>query len=75
MQKFQPDSAQDTGNSDEKSVVREELPLEASQNQTTTPRKTKWQLRWPSLIVGGILLLGAVVVGARLLPQAPGSQP
>jgi len=40
MQKFQPDSAQDTGNSDEKSVVREELPLEASQNQTTTPRKT-----------------------------------
>lgn len=75
MQQFPPDSAQDTGNNDEKSVVREELPLEASQNQTTTPRKRKWQLRWPSLIASGILLLGAVVAGARLLPHAPGSQP
>jgi outer membrane protein assembly factor BamB len=75
MQKFQPDSAQDTGNSDERSVVRQELPLEASQNQTTRPRKRKWQLRWHALIAAGILLLVAVVVGARLLPQAPHSQP
>src|SRR5260370_20798156 len=75
MQKFQSDSAQDKGNSDEKSVVIEDLPLEASQKHTTTTRRTKWQLRWPSLIAAGILLLVAVVVGALLLPQALRSQP
>jgi outer membrane protein assembly factor BamB len=75
MQKFQPDSAQETGNSDEQPLVREELPVEAAQKQTTTTRKPKWQRSFPSLIAGGILLLIAVVVGARLLPQAPRNQP
>jgi hypothetical protein len=75
MQKFQPDSAQDKGHIGEKSLVRKDLPAEASQNPTTTTRKTQWQLGWHSLIAGGILLLVAVVVGARLLPQAPHSQP
>jgi len=75
MQQFQPDSAPDTGNSDEQPLVIEDLPVEAAQNQTTTTRKSKWQRSLPSLIAGGLLLLGAVVVGAHLLPQAPGGQP
>ena len=75
MQQFQPDSAPDMGTSDEQPLVIEDLPIEAYQNQTTTPRKNKWQRSFPSLIAGGILLLVAVVVGARLLPPAPGSQP
>ena len=75
MHKFQPDSAQDTGNIDERPLITEDLPVEASQSHTTTSRKTKWQIRWHSLIASGILLLVAVVVGARLLPQAPASQP
>jgi outer membrane protein assembly factor BamB len=75
MQQFQPDSAQDTGNSDEQPLVIEELPVEASQKQTTPPRKPKWRRSFPPLIAGGILLLVAVVVGAHLLPQAPASQP
>ncbi|GAC1350153.1 MAG: hypothetical protein NVSMB27_29940 [Ktedonobacteraceae bacterium] len=32
-------------------------------------------LRWPTLLAGALLLLVAVVAGARLLPQAPRSQP
>jgi outer membrane protein assembly factor BamB len=75
MQQFQPDSAPDTGNSDEQPLVIEDLPVEAAQNQTTTTRKSKWQRSLPSLIAGGLLLLVAVVVGAHLLPQAPGGQP
>jgi outer membrane protein assembly factor BamB len=75
MQQFQPDSAPDMGNSDEQSLVIEDLPVEAAQNQTTTTRKSKWQRSFPSLLAGGILLLVAVVVSARLLPQAPAGQP
>jgi len=75
MQQFQPDSAPETGNLDEQSLVIEDLPVEAAQHQTTTPRKSKWQRSFPSLMAGGILLLVAVVVGARLLSQAPGGQP
>src|SRR5690348_3544472 len=75
MQQFQPDSAPDTGNSDEQPLVIEDLPVEAAQNQTTTTKKSKWQRSLPSLIAGGLLLLVAVVVDAHLLPQAPGGQP
>ena len=50
MQQFQPDSAPDTGNSDEQPLVIEDLPVEAAQNQTTTSRKYKWQQNLPSLI-------------------------
>src|SRR2546425_7240222 len=74
MQKLQPDPAQDKGNIDEKSVVREVPPLEASQNHTTASRKTEWQLRSPFLIAARILLLLAIVLGAQLLLQACGSQ-
>src|SRR5947207_881051 len=75
MHQFQPDSAPDRGNSGEQPLVIEDLPVEAYQNQTTTLRKSLWQRSFPSLIAGGILLLVAVVVGARLLPRAPGGQP
>jgi len=75
MQQFQADSAPDTGNLDEQPLIIEDLPVEAAQHQATPTRKSKWHLRFPSLLAGGILLLIAVVVGARLLPPAPGSQP
>jgi outer membrane protein assembly factor BamB len=75
MQQFQLDSAPDRGNSDEQPLVIEDLPMEAAQRQTTTSRKYKWQRSFPSLVAAGILLLGAVVAGVRLLPQAPGGQP
>src|SRR2546425_7618255 len=74
MQKLQPDSSQEKGNSDEKSGVREDLPLEASQNKIMKTRKTTWLLRWPSLIASVIVLLVFVVVGALLLPQALGNR-
>jgi outer membrane protein assembly factor BamB len=75
MQQFHPDSASDMGNNDEQPLVIEDLPVEAAQRQTTTSRKNKWQRSFLSLIAAGILLLLAVVVGARLLLPAPGGHP
>jgi outer membrane protein assembly factor BamB len=75
MQQFHPDSAPDSGDSDEQPLVIEDLPVEAAEHQATTSRKSKWQRSFPSLLAAGLLLLGAVVVGALLLPLAPGGQP